>query len=335
MTYWHGSGSGFGFADPYRWLTDQDLDLDLDPAPDPAFSSVADRGPTKISCLKVYLHTFYFLKVHLHQSSKINFKEKSQKSGYQCFSYFFACWWKEPDPYNKDRFGRPKNIQILHCLKLTMATISKRKQTKASIMCFFDIEGKPNVEFNLNGLLLTCDMPDSKLPLYVIGLHGPVLYVKNFRGHIKSKLVGMEGWDSLLLIAPTVPCAPPPLHFRLWSALQRTNTENSKHIFPEKELRPISTFMCLWAISIFPQSICLFCCRKICGPILRIYKSLTDTWMWKLGLGAQFPERIHKWDFRCSVEQPMIVTISFEILKQTASASHPTQSAPQVSESLW
>jgi hypothetical protein len=47
---------------------------------------------------------------------------------------------------------------------------------------------------------------------------------------------------------------------------------------------------------------------------------------------AQFPERIHKWDFLCSVEQPMIVTISFEILKQTA--SHPTQSAPQVSESL-
>ncbi len=25
---------------------------------------------------------------------------------------------------------------------------------------------------------------------------------------------------------------------------------------------PISTFMCLWAIYIFPPSICLFCCRK-------------------------------------------------------------------------
>ncbi len=25
-------------------------------------------------------------------------------------------------------------------------------------------------------------------------------------------------------------------------------------------------------------------CREICGPILEIYKSLTDTWMWKLGL---------------------------------------------------
>ncbi len=28
---------------------------------------------------------------------------------------------------------------------------------------------------------------------------------------------------------------------------------------------------------IFPRSVCLFCCRKICGPILGIYKSLTDT----------------------------------------------------------
>ncbi len=65
------------------------------------------------------------------------------------------------------------------------------------------------------------------------------------------------------------------------------NTENSKQIFPEKELRglsPISAFMCLWEIYIFPCSVCLFCNRKICGPILGIYKSLTDTWMWKLGL---------------------------------------------------
>ncbi len=29
---------------------------------------------------------------------------------------------------------------------------------------------------------------------------------------------------------------------------------------------PISTFMCLCAIREFPQSVCLFCWRKICGP---------------------------------------------------------------------
>ncbi len=47
---------------------------------------------------------------------------------------------------------------------------------------------------------------------------------------------------------------------------------------------PVRTLMCLWEIYIFPGSLCLFCCRKICGPIPGIYKSLTDTWMWKLGL---------------------------------------------------
>ncbi len=36
---------------------------------------------------------------------------------------------------------------------------------------------------------------------------------------------------------------------------------------------PISTFMCLWSIYIFPRSVCLFCSRKICGPILGSYKS--------------------------------------------------------------
>ncbi len=46
---------------------------------------------------------------------------------------------------------------------------------------------------------------------------------------------------------------------------------------------PISTFMCLWVIYVFPRYVCLFCCRKICGPILGLYKSLTTQWMWKLG----------------------------------------------------
>ncbi len=35
-----------------------------------------------------------------------------------------------------------------------------------------------------------------------------------------------------------------------------------------------------------------FLLEEICRPILGIYKSLTDTWMWKLGLrAAQFPEK--------------------------------------------
>jgi hypothetical protein len=40
-------------------------------------------------------------------------------------------------------------------------------------------------------------------------------------------------------------------------------------------------------------SVCLFCCREICGLILEIYKSLTDM---NVGIGtdaAQFPEKEH------------------------------------------
>ncbi len=64
---------------------------------------------------------------------------------------------------------------------------------------------------------------------------------------------------------------------------------------------PISTFMCLWAIYIFLQSICLFWCRKYVD--LEIQKSLTNTWMggnWDWGRAIPRKE-IHKWDFRCSV----------------------------------
>jgi hypothetical protein len=62
----------------------------------------------------------------------------------------------------------------------------------------------------------------------------------------------------------------------------RVALQNSKHIFPEKELRghspnSYSNFMFLCAIYIFPRSVCIFCCRKIGGPIAGIYKSFTDT----------------------------------------------------------
>ncbi len=42
--------------------------------------------------------------------------------------------------------------------------------------------------------------------------------------------------------------------------------------------------------------------QEICGPILGIYKSLTDTCMWKLGMRPRNTQKgIQKWDFSCSV----------------------------------
>jgi hypothetical protein len=63
-------------------------------------------------------------------------------------------------------------------------------------------------------------------------------------------------------------------------SLQRTNTENSKQIFPEKELRGHSpNFHIHVSLSdlYIPRTDLPILQQEICGPILGIYKSLTDT----------------------------------------------------------
>jgi len=46
----------------------------------------------------------------------------------------------------------------------------------------------------------------------------------------------------------------------------------------------IHVSICLWAILYIPTIDLPILLQDICGPILGIYKSLTDTWRWKLGL---------------------------------------------------
>jgi hypothetical protein len=45
-----------------------------------------------------------------------------------------------------------------------------------------------------------------------------------------------------------------------------------------------STFMCLWAVYIFLGSVNIISCSRIGRLNVGIYKSLTDTWIWKSGL---------------------------------------------------
>ncbi len=65
---------------------------------------------------------------------------------------------------------------------------------------------------------------------------------------------------------------------------------------------PISTFMRLWVIYIFPRLVCLFCWRKYVDQswdfINRSQTHECGNWGW----GRSIPSKgIHKWDFRCSV----------------------------------
>jgi hypothetical protein len=70
-------------------------------------------------------------------------------------------------------------------------------------------------------------------------------------------------------------------HLRLWSyTLQRKNDENWKQIFPKKEYRGLSpNFHIHMSVSelYIPTMELPFLLEEICGPILGIYKSLTDT----------------------------------------------------------
>ncbi len=75
-----------------------------------------------------------------------------------------------------------------------------------------------------------------------------------------------------------------------------------------------------------------FLLQEICGSIVGIYKSLTDKWMWKLGLRLRnsfSKNTYHKWDFRCSVLLPVCIarlhSLPFWYRSRSRSRSDPDQ----------
>jgi len=94
---------------------------------------------------------------------------------------------------------------------------------------------------------------------------------------------------------PVLPVRQPP-------TLQRTIPKSQNKYYQKRNRAvsiPISTLMCLWAFYIFPVSVYLFSCRKICGPILAILQT-RECGNWDWGRAISFLG-IHKWNFRSSV----------------------------------
>ncbi len=78
------------------------------------------------------------------------------------------------------------------------------------------------------------------------------------------------------------------------TTLQRQNTEILKQIFPEKEYWGLSPNFHIHAsvsdLYIFTIGLPVLL-EEICRPILGLHKSLTDTWMWKLGLRPRYSQK--------------------------------------------
>ena len=83
------------------------------------------------------------------------------------------------------------------------------------------------------------------------------------------------------------------LQSTLQTTLQRQNTEISKQIFPKREYRGVSPNFHIHASVNYlyiPTMGLPILLEEICRSILGLYKSLTDTWMWKLGLRPRYSQ---------------------------------------------
>ncbi len=108
--------------------------------------------------------------------------------------------------------------------------------------------------------------------------HATVIIQVQYHDHRNDDIEGFP-WPNVVYTTPS-----PLPHQTFWWVLYCKDTiPNIQNKYSQTRncaaSVPISTCMCLWAIYIFPRSVCLFCCRKIYVMILEIYKSLTDTCM--------------------------------------------------------
>ncbi len=127
-------------------------------------------------------------------------------------------------------------------------------------------------------LIVCACVVDTAVAILHAGSMSSRIFEKNYRNSVQRITRGLGG--------------------RWCTTLQRTNTENLKQIFPEKELRGhnlkfhIQVFVSDLYISTIDLPILL---QEICGPTQGIYKSLTDTWMWKLGLRPCNSQKRNTW----------------------------------------
>ncbi len=100
-------------------------------------------------------------------------------------------------------------------------------------------------------------------------------------------------------------------HIEIPAYIAKTKYRNK---YPQKRdigvSAPISTFMRLWAIYIFPRSVCLFCWRKCVDRSWDYINRSQTRECWNWGWGRAIPRKgIHKWYFRCSVRLKMLEEI--------------------------
>ncbi len=98
---------------------------------------------------------------------------------------------------------------------------------------------------------------------------------------------------------------------RIFRWCKRQYLKLETNILRKGIVRPQSQFLhsCGCKCFYIPRIVCLFCCRKICGPILGTYKSLTDTRVWKLGPLNFFSGNTYMgFSLQCGVFSPKIMT---------------------------